>query len=333
MGTHLAGLVAARNNTVYIMGVAPLAAIYAIKVLEPRDLDMECINPHTLERTLQFSNVQGLVDDLEWREELGHCVAAWELQDDIRLRINKGLDWVNANANKVNPPIRVVLMGMVWQGYRVDFPDVESRIRALESKNISVVTTAGLAGGENPGLYMPGAAYGSIRVGYTTLVLSGGNDGSSVCVAKFGTGGPSIPADTVGEMATLWAAISAPGVVGEFYQQDATGTFCAVNRLGGGLASTRLGGDTSTTIPVHSVALPAVGDVYAAAHLAGVFAQMYEQADTLGFTLTPAQAISRVRSGARGAGSLPLFRTFVSGYLTDSDIEGIVYLPSALAAP
>ncbi|MGH7462535.1 MAG: S8 family serine peptidase, partial [Longimicrobiales bacterium] len=105
-GTHVAGIVAARHNTIDVVGVAPQAALYCVNVFQ--------LDP--------------IYDVIATDESL---IA--------------GLEWIAANGNQVNPRIRVVNMSLGRARTPEDTPDhpLHVIVKALYDSGISVVVSAG----------------------------------------------------------------------------------------------------------------------------------------------------------------------------------------------
>ena len=105
-GTHVGGIVAARHNTIDVVGVAPDATLYCVKVfsLDP------IFGPIATDESL---------------------IA--------------GLDWIATNANQVSPPIRVVNMSLGRSKTPQDNPNhpLHVAVKALYDSGISVVVSAG----------------------------------------------------------------------------------------------------------------------------------------------------------------------------------------------
>jgi subtilisin family serine protease len=106
-GTHVAGIIGAKNNVIDVVGVAPNSTIYCVNVFEP---DTE----------------QGVSATDE--------------------SVIAGLNWVLTHANSVNPPIRVVNMSLGREKTIEDNdPNHPLRVavRALYNVGISIVVAAG----------------------------------------------------------------------------------------------------------------------------------------------------------------------------------------------
>jgi len=108
-GTHVAGIVGARNNQIDVVGVAPNVTIYCVSVFEP-----DPANP-------------------------GNVLAT-----DASLLA--GLDWIAANANILSPRIRVINMSLGRdKTFEDDNPNHPLRlaVKALHDSGITVVVAAG----------------------------------------------------------------------------------------------------------------------------------------------------------------------------------------------
>jgi subtilisin len=105
-GTHVAGTIAARNNSIDVVGVAPDATLYAVKVL----------------------NAHGSGSDAEVIAGL-----------DWVAKANSG----TATTPPVTPRIRVVNMSLGRQGTLADNPAMRASIKTLHDMGVAVVVAAG----------------------------------------------------------------------------------------------------------------------------------------------------------------------------------------------
>ncbi|HEY7679451.1 MAG TPA: CARDB domain-containing protein, partial [Terriglobia bacterium] len=105
-GTHVAGIIAARNNTIDVVGVAPDATLYCVNVFQP--------------------------------DPLYEVIATDE-------SLIAGLEWIATHANQVNPPIRTVNMSLGRPRTPDDTPDhpLHVIVRTLRDNGITVVVSAG----------------------------------------------------------------------------------------------------------------------------------------------------------------------------------------------
>ena len=106
-GTHVAGIIGAKNNLIDVVGVAPNSTIYCVNVFE-LDADMQ-----------PYASDESLI---------------------------AGLEWIFANANAVTPHIRVVNMSLGREKlFGDDNPNHPLRaiVRTLHDNGISVVVAAG----------------------------------------------------------------------------------------------------------------------------------------------------------------------------------------------
>jgi subtilisin family serine protease len=102
-GTHVAGIVAARNQSIDaidVVGVAPDATLYAVKVLDRRGQGTDST-------------------------------------------IMAGLDWIADHATLVSPPIRVVNMSLGRPGSLGDNPALHASVHAVTLAGLTVVVAAG----------------------------------------------------------------------------------------------------------------------------------------------------------------------------------------------
>ena len=255
-GTHVAGIIAARNNSLGVVGVAPAAQIYAVKVLDG----------------------SGSGSDAS---------------------VIAGLNYVAANANRIH----VVNMSL---GRPVSSDDnaMHTAIQNVVAKGITVVVAAGNDCGSEISDQVPAGFPEVIAVASTT--------------AKDGTknrSGYGIGADTASYFTTDGAgvAISAPG---EDQENVSNGYFISSV----GILSTRLGGGT-TRMSGTSMASP---------HTAGVAALLYQQA---GGSLSPSLVRSKLAAGASNPLGAAPKDSPTTCYSFDGVREGVLYAPSALAAP
>ena len=106
-GTHVAGIIGAKNNLIDVVGVAPNATVYCVNVFEP--------------------------DPVEGVSATDESVIA-------------GLNWILAHANTVTPAIRVVNMSL-GRAKTIEDNDpnhpLHAAVRALRDAGISVVVAAG----------------------------------------------------------------------------------------------------------------------------------------------------------------------------------------------
>ncbi len=127
-GTHVAGTVAAMDNLIDVVGVAPGATIYCVNVFEP--------------------------------DPLYGVVASDE-------SLIAGLEWIAANANLVDPPIRVINMSLGRPRTSEDTPDhpMHLAVKALYDAGISVVVSAGNDSTMEGRRHDTGQLSGSVRRG------------------------------------------------------------------------------------------------------------------------------------------------------------------------
>src|SRR6266571_694821 len=251
-GTHVAGIIAAKNNDRDVVGVAPKAQIYAVKVLD----------------------ASGSGSDAS---------------------VIYGLDWVAANANTANPPIRVVNMSL---GRPVSSDDsaMHTAIQNVVAKGITVVVAAGNDCGSEISGQVPAGFPEVIAVASTTA-----KDGAK------NRAGYLIYADTASYFTTdgLGVAISAPGE-----DQENVNNGYLLSSVG--ILSTRLGGGT-TRMSGTSMASP---------HAAGVAALLYQQSGSL----SPLQVRSKIVAGASNGGSAPKDSP-TTCYSPDGVREGVLSFP------
>ena len=210
-----------------------------------------------------------------------------------------GLNYVAANANRIH----VVNMSL---GRPVSSDDnaMHTAIQNVVAKGITVVVAAGNDCGSEISDQVPAGFPEVIAVASTT--------------AKDGTknrSGYGIGADTASYFTTDGAgvAISAPGE-----DQENVSNGYLISSVG--ILSTRLGGGT-TRMSGTSMASP---------HTAGVAALLYQQA---GGSLSPSLVRSKLTAGASNPLGAAPKDSPTTCYSFDGVREGVLYAPSALAAP
>ena len=207
-GTHVGGIVAARDNTIDVVGVAPDATLYCVKVftLDP------ILGPIATDESL---------------------IA--------------GLNWIATNANQVSPPIRVVNMSLGRSKTPEDNPNhpLHLAVKALYDSGISVVVSAGNDQFVEVSQQVP-ASYEEVMAIASTTALDGVNgydDFFTPCLSE-----PGIKADTASYFTTdgafvggIGVTVSAPGEQQEDIY-DYFGT-CFLEPVG--ILSTAMGGGTT----------------------------------------------------------------------------------------
>ena len=177
-GTHVGGIVAARNNTIDVVGVAPDATLYCVNVFQP--------------------------------DPIYEVVATDE-------SLIAGLEWIAANATELNPPIRAVNMSLGREKTPEDTPNhpLHLAVKALYDMGISVVVSAGNDSSLEVFTQVPASYAEVMAVGSTTAVdgVNGYDDFFIPCAGE-----QNILADTASYFTTdgLFAGgtgvtISAPG--------------------------------------------------------------------------------------------------------------------------
>lgn len=219
--------------------------------------------------------------------------------------ITAGLDWVAANANSVNPPIRVVNLSLGRTGSVGDNPVMHAAFQTLVNMGISVVVSAGNNEYMEVSEHIP-SAYPEVMAIASTSAEDGASPKNGGCK------GMVIPKDTASFFTTdgIGVTISAPGE-----QKENIKVSCFINSEG--ILSLQLGGGTTRMS----------GTSMSAPHVAGVVALMYEKIGSL----TPENARSAIKLGADLAGSVPLDSP-TSGYTFDGVREGVLSAPGALNA-
>lgn len=281
-GTHVAGIVAARDNLVDVVGVAPDATVY-------------CVNVFQLDPVYEV-------------------VATDE-------SLIAGLQWIYDHADQVDPPIRVINMSLGRPVTSEDTPDnpLHLAVKALYDRGISVVVSAG--NDESVEVFdMVPASYPEVMAVASSSALDGLNGYDDLFTSCVGEN--AILADTASYFTTDGAfvggsgvTVSAPGEEREdIYEYGGT---CFVESVG--ILSTWPGNAT----------LELSGTSMSAPHVTGVVALMWEKELSLGSSLSPEDARTRIRNSVDRFGTAPL-DSAVTGYTYDGEKEGILWAPAAV---
>ena len=207
-GTHVGGIIAARDNNIDVVGVAPNATLYCVNVFQPDPVE----------------GATGTDEDL---------IA--------------GLNWIAQNANLVTPPIRVVNMSL-GRPKTPDDDDpnhpVHLAVKALYDMGISVVVAAGNDPSVEVTQQVP-AGYPEVMAVASTTAAAGVNGYDEFFPAC--TGIQNIKSDTASYFTTDGRFIGGTGVTisapGE-QQEDLFSYFdsCFLESIG--ILSTALDGGT-----------------------------------------------------------------------------------------
>lgn len=211
-GTHVAGIVAALNNSVDVVGVAPGATLYAVKVLNKNGSGLE----------------SDIIAGLDWIIDAN---AADDPDDD-----------------GVSPKIRVVNMSLGRPGTLGDSPLLHAAFKSLHAAGITVVVAAGndydLEVSEQvPATYPEVFAIASTTAKKGSSRLRGFRQGIAADTASyFTTDGAFDPGTRIG------VTISAPGEEKEDVAASAFITSVGILSLNLGGGTTRMSG-TSMASP------------------------------------------------------------------------------------
>jgi minor extracellular protease Epr len=134
-GTHVAGIVGARHNTRDVVGVAPAATLYAVKVLNQSGSGTDAT----------------VMAGLDWV-----------------------LDTLAPDGTPVDPPIRVVNMSLGRPGSLDDNPALRALVQQLHAAQVSVVVSAGNDAGAEVSQQVP-ATYPEAMAVASTTALDGSN--------------------------------------------------------------------------------------------------------------------------------------------------------------
>jgi subtilisin family serine protease len=282
-GTHVGGIIAARDNTIDVVGVAPNATLYCVAVFEP--------------------------DPVEGAAGTDESLIA-------------GLDWIATNANTVTPPIRVVNMSLgrpkTPDDNNPDHP-VHRAVKTLYDRGISVVVAAGNDPLTEVRNRVP-AGYPEVMAVASTTSENGVNGYDAdfpPCVGE-----QAIKEDTASYFTTdgeftggVGVTVSAPGEWREDLFSFAGS--CFLQPIG--ILSTAAGGGT----------VELSGTSMSSPHVAGVIALMWEKEISIGLSLAPEFARTRIRMNVDRPGTVPLHSP-VAEYSYDLEREGVIWAPSAL---
>jgi subtilisin family serine protease len=172
-GTHVAGIIGAKDNTIDVVGVAPNATLYCVRVFEP-DPVQEAVST----------------------------------DEDLMA----GLNWIAANANVLTPRIRVVNMSLGREKTpEDDNPNhpLHLAVKTLYDMGISVVVAAGNDPQSEVSLQIP-AGYPEVMAVASTAAQSGVNGIEGLFPPCDGV--PIIKADTASYFTTDGAFLGGVGV-------------------------------------------------------------------------------------------------------------------------
>ncbi|MBI2819466.1 MAG: S8 family serine peptidase [Acidobacteria bacterium] len=171
-GTHVAGIIAARDNLIDVVGVAPNATVYCVNVFQP--------------------------------DPVYDVVATDE-------SLIAGLQWIYDHANQVDPPIRVINMSLGRPLTPQDTPDhpLHLAVQSLYDSGISVVVSAGNEVSVEVSDMVP-ASYAEVMAVASSSAVDGYNGYDDVFTAC--PGEHAILADTASYFSTDGAFLGGTGV-------------------------------------------------------------------------------------------------------------------------
>jgi len=263
-GTHVAGIVAALDNSQDVVGVAPGAQLYAVKVLD----------------------AQGSGSDSD---------------------IIAGLDWIAANANSVDPPIRVANLSLGRPGTLDDDPALHTAFANVVVSGVTVVVAAGNDCSTEVSQQVP-ATYPEVIAVASTTAKDGATAYKNI----------QAPADTASYFTTdgafdsktgIGVTISAPG-------EDQENVLRGYRLSSVGILSLKLGGGTTRM----------AGTSMAAPHVTGVVALLEQKANG---ALSSEDVRDTLVGGAQNP-KAPL-DGITTCYTFDGDREGVLSARGALA--
>ncbi|OFW27286.1 MAG: hypothetical protein A3J28_13370 [Acidobacteria bacterium RIFCSPLOWO2_12_FULL_60_22] len=222
-GTHVAGIVGARDNTIDVVGVAPNSTLYCVRVLDASGSGTDSTVMAGLDWVAQTN---GFIDP-----------------------ITKSCTVTNSAA-----PIRVVNMSLGRSGSLDDNPALRGSVQCLYNKGVAVVVAAGNDSSKEVSQMIP-AGYPEVLAVASTTAVIGSNAG-----CKFYN--QTIKADTASYFTTdgaftggIGVTISAPGA-----DQENINKACFISSVG--ILSLKLGGGT-TRMSGTSMASPHVAGIVA----------------------------------------------------------------------
>lgn len=281
-GTHVAGLIAATDNNEGIVGAAPYATLYCVKV--------------------------------------GADAGGYIYETDVFA----GMDWILANHNQVDPPIRVVNMSL--GGDLGEDPGLDaiyrSKIQALYNAGIVVVTSAGNESTKEISQKVPAGFPEVISVAGTV-----GEDGIQNCSAGFFQvlGWPllaPVRADTAAAFTTDGAGVTISAVAEGRSDFIATSSGCTGFFYG--TLSTSLGGTTTRKLHLPSgTYAEARGTSFAAPVIAGAAARILQAMPTLTGTSADVEAVrTQLQSLGDRQGEAPFDHPW-AGYIVTYSADGV----------
>jgi subtilisin len=291
-GTHVAGIVGARDNTIDVVGVAPNATLYCVKVLNAAGSGSD----------------SDVMAGLDW------------------VAVTDGLiDQDGACANQpANLPIRVVNMSLGRQGTLIDNSALRASIQCLHNHGVAVVVAAGNDSSKEVRQMIP-AGYPEVLAVASATAITGSNAG-----CRFFSG--TIPADTASYFTTdgafddplgsgIGVTISAPGADKEDVSKS-----CFIKSVG--ILSLKLGGGT-TRLSGTSMASPHVAGIVARMIQTGNYDPPVGQAGPFGYLVEDVRTDIRLNADRNESDPDPApLHSPASGYTFDGEQEGIAQAPA-----
>lgn len=144
-GTHVAGIIAAENNGIGVVGVAPNAEIYAVKVLDGAG----------------FGISSWIISGIQWAVENNMAIVSMSIQGSDSQALNYAVD------NAYNSGLLLVAAGGNTKGGSVSYPGAYDSVIAVTATDASDHNASFASIGHEIELAAPGVGiYSTIKGGY-----------------------------------------------------------------------------------------------------------------------------------------------------------------------